>query len=95
VVLILGVSSDKNIAGMVAELAALSDTVIVTRSHHPRAVEPARLVSEFSKRGIIPEVAENAASAVELALNKAMPGDLICATGSLFIVAEVMEYMSD
>jgi dihydrofolate synthase/folylpolyglutamate synthase len=95
VVLILGVSSDKNIAGMVAELAALSDTVIVTRSHHPRAVEPARLASEFSKRGIIPEVAENAASAVELALNKAMPGDLICATGSLFIVAEVMEYMSD
>jgi dihydrofolate synthase/folylpolyglutamate synthase len=80
-------------AGMVAELAALSDAVIVTRSHHPRAVEPARLVSEFSKRGIIPEVAENAASAVELALNKTTPGDLICATGSLFIVAEVMEYM--
>ncbi len=95
VVLILGVSSDKNIAGMVAELASLSDAVIVTRSHHPRAVEPARLASEFSKRGIIPEVAENAASAVELALNKAMPSDLICATGSLFIVAEVMEYMSD
>jgi len=94
-VLILGVSSDKNIAGMAAELASLPDAVIVTRSHHPRAVEPARLASEFSKRGIISEVAENVASAVELALNKAMPGDLICATGSLFIVAEVMEYMSE
>jgi len=94
VVLILGVSSDKNIAGMVAELASLPSIVIVTRSHHPRAIEPAKLVGEFSKWGITPEVAENVASAVELALSKAMPGDLICATGSLFIVAEVMEYMS-
>jgi len=95
VFLILGVSSDKNISGIIAELASLPDAVIVTRSHHPRAVEPARLVSEFSKWGIISEVAENVASAVELALNKATPGDLICATGSLFIVAEVMEYMSE
>jgi len=95
VLLILGVSSDKNIAGIVAELASLPDAVIVTHSHHPRAVEPARLAGEFSKWGITPEVAENVASAVELALSKAMPGDLICATGSLFIVAEVMEYMSE
>ena len=95
VLLILGVSSDKNIAGMVAELASLPSIVIVTRSHHPRAIEPARLAGEFSKWGITPEVAENVASAVELALSKAMPGDLICATGSLFIVAEVMEYMSE
>jgi len=91
--LIFGASSDKNIAGMVAELASLPDTVIVTRSRHPRALATDRLVSEFSKRGIIPEVAENVAAAVELALAKAKPADLIGATGSLFIVAEVLEYM--
>lgn len=91
--LIFGASSDKNITGMVAELASLSSTVIVTSSRHPRAVETAMLIGEFSKRGIIPEVAENVTSAVELALARAAPGDLICATGSLFIVAEVMEYM--
>jgi len=91
--LIFGASSDKNITGMVAELASLSSKVIVTRSRHPRAVEPDELVSEFSKWGVIPETTENVASAVELALSRAEPGDLICATGSLFIVAEVMEYM--
>lgn len=92
-VLIFGASSDKNIAGMVAELASLPDTVIVTRSRHPRAVAPVKLVSEFAKWEIMPEVAQNAAAAVELALARVKPADLICATGSLFVVAEVMEYM--
>ncbi len=43
---------------------------------------------------VTPEVTEDVASAVDLALAKAAPADLICATGSLFIVAEVMEYMT-
>ena len=91
--LIFGASSDKNVGGIVAGLVSLPDSVIVTRSHHPRAVDPALIVSEFSKRGVVPEVAEDVASAVELALGKATPDDLICATGSLFIIPEVMAYM--
>ena len=91
--LIFGASSDKNIAGMVTELASFPDTVMVTQSRHPRAVAADRLVSEFSRYDVVPEVTENVASAVELALAGAKPADLICATGSLFIVAEVMEYM--
>jgi len=94
-ILIFGASADKNIAGMVAELASLPSAVIVTRSQHPRAVEPARLAGEFSKWGITTVAAKNVDSALELALEQATPGDLICATGSLFIVAEVMKYMSD
>ncbi|MFQ5997242.1 MAG: bifunctional folylpolyglutamate synthase/dihydrofolate synthase [Dehalococcoidales bacterium] len=91
--LIFGASSDKNIAGMAAELASFPDTVMVTQSRHPRAVATDKLVSEFSRCGVVPEVVGNVASAVELALARAKPPDLICATGSLFIVAEVMEYM--
>ena len=91
--LIFGASSDKNVAGMVAELASLPDEVIVTTSHHPRAVEPAKLVSAFSKKRVIPEVVDNVASALEIALARATPNDLICATGSLFIIAEVLEYV--
>jgi len=91
--LIFGASSDKNIAGMVDELISLFEVVIVTRSRHPRAVAPERLVSEFAKRGITPQVAEDAASALEMALAHSRASDLICATGSLFLIAEVMEYM--
>ena len=93
VILILGASSDKDVAGMVAELAPLTSEVIVTGSHHPRAVEPAVLASEFSKWGVTPVVAESVASAVALALTRATPDDLVCATGSVFVIAEVMEEM--
>jgi dihydrofolate synthase/folylpolyglutamate synthase len=52
-----------------------------------------RLVEEFSRWGMAVEVAENVALAMELALSTAGTSDLVCATGSLFLVAEAMEYM--
>ena len=48
-VVIFGASSDKNIAAMVAELKTFPDRVIVTSSHHPRAVAVGQLVEEFSR----------------------------------------------
>jgi dihydrofolate synthase/folylpolyglutamate synthase len=92
-ILVVGTSQEKDIAGIVAELSLLPSMVIVTRSRHPRAVVTSELVAEFSKWGVKPQVAENVASAVDLALAEAKPGDLICATGSIFIVAEVIEYI--
>ncbi len=92
-ILIIGVSSDKDIPGIVAELAPLSSKVIVASSRHPRAAQASTLVAEFSKWGIAPQVVEDVASAVEQALANSTKRDLICATGSLFIVAELMEYV--
>ena len=92
-ILILGASQDKDITGIVAELAPFPSKVIVTSSHHPRAVATSILVAEFSKWGIVPMVAEKVANAVDLALKMAKPRDLICATGSIFVVAEAIEYI--
>ncbi len=92
-ILIIGISQDKDIAGIVAELSSLFSTAIVTRAGHPRAAAISSLVAEFSKWGITPQVADNVASAVDLALAKAKPRDLICATGSLFMVAEAIEHV--
>ncbi len=91
--LIVGTSKDKDMAGIVAELAQLTDNVILTRSSNPRATTTAMLAAEFSKWGIAAATTENVASAVDLALAKAKPGDLICATGSLFVVAEATAYL--
>lgn len=92
-ILIIGVSSDKDIAGIVAELAPLSSLAIVTRSRHPRALEPNLLLEELERRGVMSEVVAGVASAVERALSLAGPRDIICATGSLFVIAEAREYM--
>ncbi len=92
-ILIAGASSDKDIAGIVGELAPLSSLIIVTRSRHPRALAPALLLEELERQGAKGEMAEGVSSAVERALAIAKPGDLICATGSLFVAAEAREYI--
>ncbi len=94
-ILVFGVSSDKDIAGMVAELAPLTGEVIVVSSRHPRAAKATVLADEFSKVGITPRLTENVVSAVDIALGMATPDDLICVTGSIFVIAEVMQYFQD
>lgn len=92
-ILILGASSDKDIAGIVGALAPLSSQAIVTRSRHPRALAPNLLLEELEKQGVKGELAESVSSAVERAMEMAGPRDLICATGSLFVAAEAREYI--
>jgi dihydrofolate synthase/folylpolyglutamate synthase len=94
-ILIIGLSWDKDIQGTIRELASVPVSTIVTKSRHPRAVEASRLISEFAKWDVTSQSTEDVASALKLALNIAEPGDLICATGSLFIVAEVMESLKE
>ncbi len=91
-ILVVGTSRDKDIAGMVDGLLPLSTNVIVTRSRNPRAADVSALAAEFSRRGVKAKEAETVGSAVETALRGAGHGDLVCVTGSLFVVAEAIEY---
>ena len=90
-ILIVGASSDKNIAGIVSELVSLFDKVIVTRSIHPRALSPAPIVAEFSKHGVEVQQTDDISAALSLALTLVGDRDLICVTCSLFMVAGAIE----
>jgi dihydrofolate synthase/folylpolyglutamate synthase len=92
VVLVVGTSRDKDIAGIVDGLLPLNAKVIVTRSKNPRAADTSALKAEFFCRGVKSDVAETVESAVAAALREAGPKDLVCVTGSLFVVAEAIEY---
>jgi dihydrofolate synthase/folylpolyglutamate synthase len=92
-ILVLGVSVDKDVAGIIRELAPLSHAVIVTRSRHPRSAPQAMLAGEFEGLGVKTQSTEDVASAVELALAVSGERDLICGTGSLFVAAEAIEYI--
>jgi dihydrofolate synthase/folylpolyglutamate synthase len=93
--LVIGTSCDKDIPGMVKELVPLWPQVLVTRSAHPRAASPSAVAAEFVNHGIGPEVVDDVAGALSQALSLAGKGDLICITGSLFVVAEALDYMSE
>jgi dihydrofolate synthase/folylpolyglutamate synthase len=90
-ILVLGFSGDKDIPGMVAEVAKMTGDVILAASRHPRSIKPSALLEEFRKRGVEPRLAGSVSEAVRLALAAAGPVDLICGAGSMFVVAEVME----
>jgi len=90
-VLIIGVSSDKDIAGIISELVPLFDEVIATHSIHPRAMPTAPIVAEFRRQGVEAKETDDIAVALPLALNMVGEKDLICVSGSLFVVAGAIE----
>jgi dihydrofolate synthase/folylpolyglutamate synthase len=94
VFLVFGVSCDKDIPGIIDELVSLSPRVIVTQTSHSRATPPSTLATEFARRGIEPEIRESVAEALCRALCQAQTTDVICVTGSLFVVAEALDYFS-
>jgi dihydrofolate synthase / folylpolyglutamate synthase len=91
-ILVIGTSLDKDIAGIISELSPLFDKVIATCSRHPRATAPALLKAEFARHGVETQVAEDVSTALSQALALAGDRDLICVAGSLFVVAEAMEW---
>jgi len=90
-VLIIGVSCDKDIDGIVSELVALFDRVIVTRAEHPRSMALKQLAAAFEKHGVEARAAQSVPEALSLAMGIAGDKDLVCVTGSLFVVAEAIE----
>jgi dihydrofolate synthase / folylpolyglutamate synthase len=89
--LIIGTSSDKDIAGIVSELKPIFDRVIVTKSIHPRALDPSRLVEEFARQGVRAEATSDISVALPMALDTCSEHDLVCVTGSLYVVAGAIE----
>ena len=92
--LVFGTSCDKDIPGMINELVSLSPQVIVTQTSHSRAAPLSTLVAEFTKRGVEPGARRTVAEAISRALSLAGRTDVICVTGSLFVVAEALDYFS-
>jgi len=89
--LIMGVSCDKDVAGIVSQLFPVFDRVIATRSKHPRTATPASIAAEFARHSVETQVSDGVPNALSLALEVAGEKDLICVAGSLFVVAEAIE----
>ena len=87
-ILVVGFSADKDINGMMQELISEAQEVIVAQSKHPRAAEPESIVKELGPSETSVSIVSDAASALWRSLELADKGDLVCVTGSLFVVAE-------
>ncbi|MFN2216342.1 MAG: bifunctional folylpolyglutamate synthase/dihydrofolate synthase [Anaerolineales bacterium] len=90
VILIFGVSEDKDVETMLSGMKPVLSNVILTRSTHPRALEPEKLISLAEKLGLpyisLPSVPDSFERALELSQES---GDIILSAGSMFVTAEV------
>jgi dihydrofolate synthase/folylpolyglutamate synthase len=91
VVMIFGASEDKDIEGMFAELMPRVRQVIATRSYHPRALDPEKIVVLAHRYGQPANLVTEIEAALIEALRLAEGDALVLATGSLFVAAGVRE----
>jgi len=85
-ILILGISSDKDIKGICNELNKLADEVILTRADNPRASKPQELAKYFINNNVC--IANSVKDAKAEAWRRVKKKDLILITGSLYVVGE-------
>ncbi len=89
-ILVVGFSRDKNVEGMARALGEKADIIVATASRHPRSMQAVEVAGLFPETGK-PVLASTPADALRLAMEVAGKKDLVLATGSLFLAAEVRE----
>ena len=88
IVLVFGVSGDKNIQEMLVELRPHVTRMIATQSMHPRAMPPAQLAALAQKTSYETEIKMTVAKALQRAQEIPSPNCVILITGSIFVVGE-------
>ncbi len=92
-ILVLGISANKDLSGIVSNLARDTKAVIVTKAKHSRAASPEAIRQELLRLGIAAIVTEHLETAMERARELAAEQDMIIVTGSLFLVGEALELL--
>jgi dihydrofolate synthase/folylpolyglutamate synthase len=88
-VVIFGCCADKDVSGMLERITSGADKVIFTPVNSIRSADPnelaARYVEQYSKMA---QVARNLDDALDIANRAVTKEDLICITGSFYLVGE-------
>jgi dihydrofolate synthase/folylpolyglutamate synthase len=88
-VVIFGCNSDKDIKGMLGQLQYGADKVIFTRSNSAKAMSPQELADMYTEIcGKMCQVASSLGEALLLAKSAVDREDLICITGSFYLIGE-------
>ena len=91
-VAVVAVLDDKDASAMLGELAAAGlDRVVFTRSANPRSLSPATLTSLWGRVGeAVAETVGDPRAALARAREIAMPGGAVLATGSIYLIADLV-----
>lgn len=88
-VIIFGCNSDKDVKGMLERLQYGADKVIFTRSNSPKAMSPEDLAEMYTEIcGKMYQTAASLGQALQLAKSAVSKEDLICITGSFYLIGQ-------
>jgi dihydrofolate synthase/folylpolyglutamate synthase len=85
-ILVLGISNDKDIKGICSEIGNFADKIILTQANNPRATYPGVLAEYFKGKPV--HVSSSPKEAKKITHCIAKREDLILVTGSLFVLGE-------
>jgi dihydrofolate synthase/folylpolyglutamate synthase len=90
-VAVIGVLDDKDAAGMLSALLPVCQAAVFTRSANPRSLPPATLEALAAQLGGPPaECVADPRAAVERARELAGPDGAVIATGSIYLIADLV-----
>lgn len=93
-ILVIGISSDKDIPNILKALLPQFELVIATHSKVIERATPAeKLAEEILKYRDKVMVVRDVNEAVDCALSRSTKNDLVCITGSIFVVGEARDYL--
>ncbi len=89
-VMIFGCAADKDIEGMMRQVATGADKVIFTRAaDNARAAKPSDLAAAYEEvSGRVAQVTDTLEDAIAVARSAATREDLVCVTGSFYLIGE-------
>lgn len=91
-ILVFGATRSHSAEGMLAELAGLSPSVAAVESRHPKSASKDAVAEAVRASGLEAAlVSDDVGNAARWAIQRAGPNDLVLATGSLAVAAEVIE----
>jgi len=95
-VVIFGCCADKDIPGMLKHILLGADKVIFTPISSPRAADPADLAAAFAEitGGKTAQIAPDLGAAMEIAGKAVNQEDLICITGSFYLVGDAKRFFA-
>ncbi len=94
-IVIFACHKDKDADGMIRRLQLGADKMIITRTESSRSAEPSELAATYSENcGKMVQVTDTLEDAMQIAMGAAGREDLICVTGSFYLVAEAIRKFS-
>jgi dihydrofolate synthase/folylpolyglutamate synthase len=93
VVFVVGILADKDYRGMLAELARLECSLFFTEAKTVRSVPADELRVAADELALPSEVIDDVAKATDAAIDSAGRGELVCITGSHYVVGEARTHL--